>query len=151
LPLTEDIKVSELFIFIYGWTKLRHFTISFLMVSHSRSLLYNYNLVKISCLFLYPLHNYSTYWKSGNWISWKKIPLKVYAYTITMILIHFTSQVPTHLSDLHPIDLPLPSDVCQIVSGPNYDYYSSTMRFTISSPVVFLCSFFYYSLPYFYK
>ncbi|KAF8781187.1 hypothetical protein HU200_001167 [Digitaria exilis] len=44
--------------------------------------------------------------------------------------------VPAHLSDFHPFDLPLPSDVCQIVSGPNYDYFSSTMRFTISSPVM---------------
>ncbi|OEL30439.1 Protease 2 [Dichanthelium oligosanthes] len=44
--------------------------------------------------------------------------------------------VPAHLSDFHPFDLPLPSDVCQIVSGPNYDYCSSTMRFTISSPVM---------------
>nr|CAB3453567.1 unnamed protein product [Digitaria exilis] len=45
--------------------------------------------------------------------------------------------VPAHLSDFHPFDLPLPSDVCQIVSGPNYDYFSSTMRFTISSPVYY--------------
>ena len=59
------------------------------------------------------------------------------------IFIHFTCQVPAHLSDFHPFDLPLPNDVCQIVSGPNYDYCSSTMRFTISSPVVciFICCF----------
>ncbi|KAK3133492.1 hypothetical protein QOZ80_6AG0537250 [Eleusine coracana subsp. coracana] len=44
--------------------------------------------------------------------------------------------VPAHLSDLHPFDLPLPNDVCQILPGPNYDYYSSLMRFTISSPVM---------------
>ncbi|KAM0827068.1 hypothetical protein ACQ4PT_068435 [Festuca glaucescens] len=44
--------------------------------------------------------------------------------------------VPAHLSDFHPSELPLPSHVCQILSGPNYDYYSSTMRFTISSPVM---------------
>ncbi|WVZ65173.1 hypothetical protein U9M48_014582 [Paspalum notatum var. saurae] len=45
-------------------------------------------------------------------------------------------KAPAHISDFHPFDLPLPSDVCQIVSGPNYDYHSSTMRFTISSPVM---------------
>jgi hypothetical protein len=84
LPLTEGIKVSELFILIYDWTKLRHFTVSFLMVSYSLFLLYNYNLIKIFCLFIYSLHNYSTYWKSGNWISWKKNPVKVYAYTVTI-------------------------------------------------------------------
>jgi protease II len=44
--------------------------------------------------------------------------------------------VPAHLSDFHPFELPLPNHVCQILSGPNYDYQSSTMRFTISSPVV---------------
>ncbi|KAM0853900.1 hypothetical protein ACQ4PT_050762 [Festuca glaucescens] len=44
--------------------------------------------------------------------------------------------VPAHLSDLHRSELPLPSHVCQILAGPNYDYYSSTMRFTISSPVM---------------
>ncbi|XP_039117021.1 protease 2 [Dioscorea cayenensis subsp. rotundata] len=42
----------------------------------------------------------------------------------------------THLAALHPCFLPLPSHVCQISPGPNYDYYSSTMRFTISSPVM---------------
>ena len=59
----------------------------------------------------------------------------VYYRTITF-RIQFISQVPAHLSDFHPLDLPLPDHVCQILSGPNYDYYSSTMRFTISSPVV---------------
>lgn len=49
---------------------------------------------------------------------------------------HFTWQGLTHLAALHPCFLPLPSHVCQISPGPNYDYYSSTMRFTISSPVV---------------
>lgn len=40
------------------------------------------------------------------------------------------------LNSLHPCYLPLPNHVCQISSGPNYDYYSSTMRFIISSPVM---------------
>ncbi|KAJ0963395.1 hypothetical protein J5N97_028517 [Dioscorea zingiberensis] len=43
---------------------------------------------------------------------------------------------PVHLAALHPCFLPLPSHVCQISPGPNYDYYSSTVRFTISSPVM---------------
>lgn len=41
-----------------------------------------------------------------------------------------------HLKELHPHFLPLPKYVSQIAPGPNYDYYSSTMRFTISSPVM---------------
>lgn len=45
-------------------------------------------------------------------------------------------QGPVHLKELNPQYLCLPSYVCQISPGPNYDYYSSTMRFTISSPVV---------------
>ncbi|KAE7999826.1 hypothetical protein FH972_004221 [Carpinus fangiana] len=40
------------------------------------------------------------------------------------------------LKDLNPYFLPLPKYVSQISSGPNYDYYSSAMRFTISSPVM---------------
>ncbi|XP_059457408.1 uncharacterized protein LOC132187199 isoform X3 [Corylus avellana] len=40
------------------------------------------------------------------------------------------------LKDLNPYFLPLPKYVSQISSGPNYDYYSSSMRFTISSPVM---------------
>ncbi|KAJ3670119.1 hypothetical protein LUZ60_010443 [Juncus effusus] len=44
--------------------------------------------------------------------------------------------LPVRLSALHPSDLPLPQHVCEISSGPNYDYYTSTMRFTISSPVM---------------
>ncbi|CAL0313474.1 unnamed protein product [Lupinus luteus] len=32
--------------------------------------------------------------------------------------------------------LPLPKHVCQISPGPNYDFYSSVMRFIISSPVM---------------
>ncbi|WOK99617.1 hypothetical protein Cni_G08329 [Canna indica] len=43
---------------------------------------------------------------------------------------------PVHLSTLQPCFLPLPKHVCQITPGPNYDYHSSTMRFTISSPVM---------------
>ncbi|KAF5463876.1 hypothetical protein F2P56_014004 [Juglans regia] len=41
-----------------------------------------------------------------------------------------------HLKELNPYFLPLPQHVSQISPGPNYDYYSSTMRFTISSPVM---------------
>ncbi|KAG2724594.1 hypothetical protein I3760_01G025300 [Carya illinoinensis] len=41
-----------------------------------------------------------------------------------------------HLKELNPYFLPLPEHVSQISPGPNYDYYSSTMRFTISSPVM---------------
>ncbi|KAK9129655.1 hypothetical protein Sjap_010142 [Stephania japonica] len=40
------------------------------------------------------------------------------------------------LNDLNPKFLPLPKYVSQISPGPNYDYYSSTVRFTISSPVM---------------
>ncbi|XP_077233557.1 prolyl oligopeptidase family protein [Tasmannia lanceolata] len=40
------------------------------------------------------------------------------------------------LNAFNPYSLPLPNHVCQISSGPNYDYYSSTMRFIISSPVM---------------
>ncbi|OVA10529.1 Peptidase S9 [Macleaya cordata] len=40
------------------------------------------------------------------------------------------------LKELNPSFLPLPKYVAQISPGPNYDYYSSTMRFTISSPVM---------------
>ncbi|KAJ4843267.1 hypothetical protein Tsubulata_009870 [Turnera subulata] len=40
------------------------------------------------------------------------------------------------LKELNPQFLPLPEHVSQISPGPNYDYYSPTMRFTISSPVM---------------
>ncbi|KAG0464927.1 hypothetical protein HPP92_019091 [Vanilla planifolia] len=43
---------------------------------------------------------------------------------------------PVHLEALHPCFLPLPEHVCQIQSGPNYDYYSTVMRFIVSSPVM---------------
>lgn len=45
-------------------------------------------------------------------------------------------QGPINLKELELQFLPLPKHVSQISSGPNYDFYSSTMRFTISSPVV---------------
>lgn len=41
-----------------------------------------------------------------------------------------------HLRELCPHFLPLPESVSQISPGPNYDFYSSIMRFTISSPVM---------------
>ncbi|KAK3412230.1 hypothetical protein EUGRSUZ_I01019 [Eucalyptus grandis] len=41
-----------------------------------------------------------------------------------------------HLKQANPCFLPLPNFVSQISPGPNYDYYSTTMRFTISSPVM---------------
>ncbi|GAB2227287.1 hypothetical protein Droror1_Dr00009103 [Drosera rotundifolia] len=43
---------------------------------------------------------------------------------------------PLRLEELSPCLLPLPQHVSEISSGPNYDYLSSTMRFTISSPVM---------------
>ncbi|RXI07244.1 hypothetical protein DVH24_026380 [Malus domestica] len=43
---------------------------------------------------------------------------------------------PVHLKELHPQFLPLPKYVMQISPGPNYDYHSPVMRFTISSPVI---------------
>ncbi|KAM5576356.1 hypothetical protein ABKV19_007292 [Rosa sericea] len=43
---------------------------------------------------------------------------------------------PVHLKELHLQFLPLPKYVSQISPGPNYDYHSSKMRFTISSPVM---------------
>ncbi|TXG59526.1 hypothetical protein EZV62_014099 [Acer yangbiense] len=46
------------------------------------------------------------------------------------------SKGPVHLKELHPYFLPLPKHVSQISPGPNYDYYSSTMRFSLSSPVM---------------
>ncbi|CAN6698480.1 unnamed protein product [Malus baccata var. baccata] len=43
---------------------------------------------------------------------------------------------PVHLKELHPQFLPLPKYVMQISPGPNYDYHSPVMRFTISSPLI---------------
>ncbi|GAB4848923.1 hypothetical protein Ancab_003735 [Ancistrocladus abbreviatus] len=45
-------------------------------------------------------------------------------------------QEPVHLDELNHCFLPLPKYVSEISPGPNYDYFSSTMRFTISSPVM---------------
>lgn len=47
-----------------------------------------------------------------------------------------SGQGSVHIKELNPQFLPLPNDVSQISAGPNYDFYSSTMRFTISSPVM---------------
>ncbi|KAI3437407.1 uncharacterized protein J3R85_005388 [Psidium guajava] len=41
-----------------------------------------------------------------------------------------------HLKEASPCFLPLPNFVSQISPGSNYDYSSTTMRFTISSPVM---------------
>ncbi|PKU60214.1 oligopeptidase B [Dendrobium catenatum] len=57
-------------------------------------------------------------------------------YRLCSILLPLDTKGPAHLENLHPCFLPLPNHVCQIQSGPNYDYYSSIMRFTISSPVM---------------
>ncbi|KAI3946033.1 hypothetical protein MKX01_024789 [Papaver californicum] len=46
------------------------------------------------------------------------------------------SKGAVRLKELNPTFLPLPKYVCQISPGPNYDYYSSTVRFTISTPVM---------------
>ncbi|KAH7846380.1 hypothetical protein Vadar_013341 [Vaccinium darrowii] len=43
---------------------------------------------------------------------------------------------PVYLKELNSHFLPLPKYVSQISPGPNYDYYSSSMRFTVSSPVM---------------
>ncbi|XP_047312351.1 dipeptidyl aminopeptidase BI isoform X2 [Impatiens glandulifera] len=40
------------------------------------------------------------------------------------------------LKELKPDFLPLPEHVSQISPGTNYDYYSSIMRFTVSSPLM---------------
>ncbi|XVF11919.1 hypothetical protein REPUB_Repub08aG0069500 [Reevesia pubescens] len=44
-------------------------------------------------------------------------------------------QQAVHLRELHPHFISLPKHVCKISLGPNYDY-SSTMRLTISSPLM---------------
>ncbi|MQL87036.1 hypothetical protein Taro_019571 [Colocasia esculenta] len=44
-------------------------------------------------------------------------------------------EAAVRLTTLNPIFLPLPKHVCQISPGTNYDFYTSTMRFIISSPV----------------
>ena len=45
-------------------------------------------------------------------------------------------QGPVCLKELHPYYLPLPKQVSQISHGPNYDYFSTAMLFTISSPMI---------------
>ncbi|CAM8882421.1 unnamed protein product [Rhodiola kirilowii] len=45
-------------------------------------------------------------------------------------------KVPFYLKDLHHSFLSLPDYVSHIYPGPNYDYYSGTMRFTVSMPVM---------------
>lgn len=47
-----------------------------------------------------------------------------------------TNKDSVYLRELRPHFLPLPESVSQISPGPNYDFYSSIMRFTISSPVM---------------
>ncbi|XP_019191930.1 PREDICTED: uncharacterized protein LOC109186418 isoform X1 [Ipomoea nil] len=47
-----------------------------------------------------------------------------------------SGKVGIQLEELNPQFLPLPDNVCQILPGPNYDFYSPTMRFTILSPVM---------------
>ncbi|KAG6398483.1 hypothetical protein SASPL_139945 [Salvia splendens] len=46
------------------------------------------------------------------------------------------NKVGALLKDFNLQSLPLPDHVAQILPGSNYDFYSSTMRFTVSSPVV---------------
>lgn len=45
-------------------------------------------------------------------------------------------KVGEDLREYNPQDLPLPNYVSQIFPGPNYDFYSSNMRFTIASPLM---------------
>ncbi|MFS7974058.1 putative oligopeptidase B [Helianthus anomalus] len=47
-----------------------------------------------------------------------------------------SSKGAAYLRELYPNFLPLPESVSQISPGTNYDFYSSIMRFTISSPVM---------------
>ncbi|XP_075503014.1 uncharacterized protein LOC142540613 [Primulina tabacum] len=47
-----------------------------------------------------------------------------------------SAKLGSRLKEFHPQYLPLPDHVSQILPGPNYDYFSSTMRFTITSPVM---------------
>ncbi|KAL0377785.1 UNVERIFIED_CONTAM: Dipeptidyl aminopeptidase BI [Sesamum radiatum] len=46
------------------------------------------------------------------------------------------TKVGVHLKEFNPQNLPLPDHVSQILPGPNYDFYSSIMRFAITSPVM---------------
>ncbi|CAA6657766.1 unnamed protein product [Spirodela intermedia] len=57
-------------------------------------------------------------------------------FRICSICLPLPAEEAVHLATLNPYFLPLPKHVSQISPGPNYDYYSSTMRFVISSPVM---------------
>ncbi|XP_020599107.1 uncharacterized protein LOC110038574 [Phalaenopsis equestris] len=57
-------------------------------------------------------------------------------YRLCSISLPSDAKGPVHLEKLNPCFLPLPDHVCQIQSGPNYDFYSSITRFIISSPVM---------------
>lgn len=58
-------------------------------------------------------------------------------YRICSVALPLSTGVgPIDLKELQPCFLPLPNYVSQIAPGPNYDFYSSTMRFTILSPVM---------------
>ncbi|CAA3016400.1 protease 2-like [Olea europaea subsp. europaea] len=47
-----------------------------------------------------------------------------------------TAKASLPLKELNPQYLPIPDHVSQILPGPNYDYYSSIMRFMITSPLM---------------
>ncbi|CAH9098240.1 unnamed protein product [Cuscuta europaea] len=47
-----------------------------------------------------------------------------------------SGKVGVRLEELNPHFLPLPDNVSQILPGPNYDFCSSMMRFTVLSPVM---------------
>ncbi|KAI3922068.1 hypothetical protein MKX01_005757 [Papaver californicum] len=57
-------------------------------------------------------------------------------FKICSVPLPLASKGAVRLKELNPTFLPLPKYVCQISPGPNYDYYSSTVRFTISTPVM---------------
>ncbi|XP_021751822.1 uncharacterized protein LOC110717433 [Chenopodium quinoa] len=49
--------------------------------------------------------------------------------------------LPTHKAAIRLVEhsprfLPLPKHICEILPGPNYDFNSSTVRFTVSSPLM---------------
>ncbi|KAL2552140.1 Prolyl oligopeptidase family protein [Forsythia ovata] len=46
------------------------------------------------------------------------------------------AKAAVHLKELNPQFLSLPDHVSQIMPGPNYDFYSSIMRFTVASPLM---------------
>ncbi|KAI3830371.1 hypothetical protein MKX03_033483 [Papaver bracteatum] len=57
-------------------------------------------------------------------------------FKICAVPLPLASKGAVWLKELNPTFLPLAKYVCQISPGPNYDYYSSTVRFTVSSPVM---------------